>query len=151
MAEDFPDVWTAVGWHGPPSEVEDALWAAWAEIGFHGAKLRWYEATLSQLPYEDEKRGIVVEVLWPGGRGLTNWVPLAHIKPRCGLAETPQTAMARFGPPAPEPGCYVRLAGPDSPPPKRARVDEAPAPAGGGQWRVARPHSLCAGARWPRA
>ena len=74
----------------------------------------------------------MVEVLWSGG-GLTNWVPLAHIKPRGGLGETAQTAMARFGPPAPEPDCYVRLpGGPDSPPPKRARVDEAlaaPAPA----------------------
>ena len=117
------------GWHGPPPEVKDALWAAWPENSF-SRKMRWHEAFLSQIPFEDEERGIVVEVLWSGG-GLTNWVPLAHIKPRGGLGETAQTAMARFGPPAPEPDCYVRLpGGPDSPPPKRARVDEAaPAPA----------------------
>ena len=119
------------GWHGPPPEVRDALWAAWPENSF-SRKMRWHEAVLSQHPWEDEEKGFVVEVLWSGG-GLTNWVPLAHIKPRGGLGETAQTAMARFGPPAPEPDCYVRLpGGPDSPPPKRARVDEAlaaPAPA----------------------
>ena len=107
MAEDFPDLWTMAGWHGPPPEVEDALWAAWPENSF-SRKMRWHEAVLSQDPYEDEERGMVVEVLWSGG-GLTNWVPLAHIKPRGGLGETAQTAMARFGPPAPEPDCYVRL------------------------------------------
>ena len=128
MAEDFPDVWSLAGWHGPPPDVEDALWAAWPENSF-SRKMRWHEAVLSQHPWEDEEKGFVVEVLW--SRGLMNWVPLAHIKPRGGLGETAQTAMARFGPPAPEPGCYVRLpGGPDSPPPKRARVDEAaPAPA----------------------
>ena len=76
MAEDFPDVWTLAGWHGPPPEVEDALWAAWPENSF-SRKMRWHEAVLSQHPFEDEERGFVVEVLWPAG--LANWVPLAHI------------------------------------------------------------------------
>ena len=61
MAEDFPDVWTMAGWHGPPPEVRDALWAAWPENSF-SRKLRWHEAVLSQHPWEDEEKGLVVEV-----------------------------------------------------------------------------------------
>ena len=106
------------------------LWAAWHTGDYRRAKRRWYKALLNQDHVNvDETSGVMMNVMWDDGTGRENWVPLCDIRPRGLGAEDPAT---RWGAPLREPrpvfpGFEVRDA--DSPPPKRPRQDEAPAPA----------------------